>query len=373
MYKHLAKLVLIIFVITGCSSDYKDINDCKSLGTLELICNLQNPEDFAKIPEEDSIVVSQFAGLPELNEGRVLIGKLSKLDLKTNEIEDFDIEFLEKNSLGIGDENCEPYKDFYPHGIDIYEGIKLTGENLSPFLEEASLLAVVNHQKVSSIEFFLIFPDYVTFSDKTNPTLIWVGCTKAPKENTYFNDVVVYDNEGSFFATHQYDKDLGFYYLFFLNIFRFNTGYVYEWNSEDGYSIVPNSAGTWPNGIDMINDDLYVNYRTNGMISKFSNGIRNDLVLRTFLNGGPDNVIAVGDELWIGGQNTDLGQLACIEETVLQCPTPFFVIHADKDLNILKEYNFADVSFGGASVAYPFEDKIFVGAYKSDRIAIFEK
>ena len=136
---------------------------------------------------------------------------------------------------------------------------------------------------------------------------------------------------------------------------------------------MPNSSGTWPNGIEMINGDLYVNYRTNGMISKFSNGIRNDLVLRTFLKGGPDNVIAVGDELWIGGQNTDLGQLACIEETVLQCPTPFFVIHADKDLNIIKEYNFADVAFGGASVAYPFEDKVFVGAYKSDRIAIFKK
>ena len=99
LYKYLTKLVLIIFVITGCSSDYKNINECKSLGTLELICNLQNPEDFAKIPEEDSVVVSQFAGLPELNEGRVLIGKLSKLDLKTNEIEDFDIEFLEKNHL----------------------------------------------------------------------------------------------------------------------------------------------------------------------------------------------------------------------------------------------------------------------------------
>ena len=158
MYKHLAKLVLIIFVITGCSSDYENINDCKSLGTLELICNLQNPEDFAKIPEEDSIVVSQFAGLPELNEGRVLIGKLSKLDLKTNEIVDFDIEFLEKNSLGIGDENCEPYKEFYPHGIDIYEHIKITGDDLSPLLEEASLLAVVNHEKRSRIEFFLIFP-----------------------------------------------------------------------------------------------------------------------------------------------------------------------------------------------------------------------
>ncbi|GIR02639.1 MAG: hypothetical protein CM15mP12_1700 [Gammaproteobacteria bacterium] len=44
----------------------------------------------------------------------------------------------------------------------------------------------------------------------------------------------------------------------------------------------------WPNGIDMIEDNLYVNYRMNGSIAKFSNGKRTDLVLRTYLNGGPD-------------------------------------------------------------------------------------
>ena len=57
----------------------------------------------------------------------------------------------------------------------------------------------------------------------------------------------------------------------------------------------------------------------------------------------------------------------------MHCPTPFFVIHADKDLNIIEEYNFEDVAFGGASVAYPFEDRVFVGAYKSDRIGIFQR
>ena len=98
-----------------------------------------------------------------------------------------------------------------------------------------------------------------------------------------------------------------------------------------------------------------------------------DLILRTYLNGGPDNVTAVGDELWIGGQNTDLGGLSCIPEDVIQCSMPFFIIRADRDLNILEEYNFKDVAYGGASVAYPFEDKVFIGAYKSDRIAIFKR
>ena len=141
----------------------------------------------------------------------MLVGKLSKLNLETQEITDYQIEFLENNNLGIGDQMCEPYKEFYPHGIDIYEDLKIKGDNLSPFLEEASLLAVVNHQKKSSIEFFLIFPDFVNFSNQDEPTLFWVGCTEAPKVTTYFNDVVISDKNGSFYATHQYDKDLGFY------------------------------------------------------------------------------------------------------------------------------------------------------------------
>ena len=71
-----------------------------------------------------------------------------------------------------------------------------------------------------------------------------------------------------------------------MNLLRFNTGYVYKWTKEEGFTVVPNSEGTWPNGIDMIEDNLYVNYRMNGSIAKFSNGKRTDLVLRTYLNGG---------------------------------------------------------------------------------------
>ena len=63
----------------------------------------RNPEDFAGIPHSNSVVVSQFAGLPELNEGRVLVGKLSKLNLETQEITDYEIQFLKNNNLGIGD------------------------------------------------------------------------------------------------------------------------------------------------------------------------------------------------------------------------------------------------------------------------------
>ena len=37
------------------------------------------------------------------------------------------------------------------------------------------------------------------------------------------------------------------------------------------------------------------------------------------------------------------------------------------------EYNFEDVAYGSASVAYPHENKVFIGSYKSDRIAIFKR
>ena len=51
--------------------EYENRDKCESLGTLELICGLQNPEDFAKIPHENAVIVSQFAGLAELNEGEI--------------------------------------------------------------------------------------------------------------------------------------------------------------------------------------------------------------------------------------------------------------------------------------------------------------
>ena len=51
----------------------------KSFGTLELLCGLQNPEDFAEIPNENALIVSQFSGLAELNHGEIKPGILSRI------------------------------------------------------------------------------------------------------------------------------------------------------------------------------------------------------------------------------------------------------------------------------------------------------
>ena len=99
-------------------------------------------------------------------------------------------------------EDCLPIKGpIYPHGIDIYEEFSADGNALSPFLKESSLLAVVNHLEISRIlEFFLVFSEYVEFSDISKPTLFWIGCVKAPEKNTYFNDVVIANEKRRFFC-----------------------------------------------------------------------------------------------------------------------------------------------------------------------------
>ena len=76
-------------------------------------------------------------------------------------------------------------------------------------------------------------------------------------------------------------------------------------------------------------------------------------------------------ELWIAVQNTDLGGLTCMEPEQIQCATPFSVIKTDANLNVLEEFEFNNVAFGGLSVAYPHQNQIFLGSYKSDRIAIY--
>ena len=42
----------------------------------------------------------------------------------------------------------------------------------------------------------------------------------------------------------------------------------------------------------------------------------------------------------------------------------------DSDMEVLEEYNLANVAYGAASVAYPYADSLYFGSYKSDRIAI---
>ena len=384
MYKILLKIlvtvVLIIFlgllsldpILKSFVPEYEDKEECLSKGTLQLICNLQNPEDFAEIPGEDALIISQFAGLAELNEGSTKTGTISRLDLKTKKIQDYEITFIEESGLGIGEENCMPFKQFYPHGIDTHNKLSLKESNkFSPFLEEAHLLAVVNHEVVDRIEFFLFFNDDIIFSDNPNRTLFWIGCVTAPKENTYFNDVVIKDDAGGFFATHQYDKDWDFSKLELYNTFKWDTGYVYEWNKMSGFNIVENSEGAWPNGIEMIEETLFISFRMNGTVASIQNGQRKNFKFRNYLEGGSDNIIAKDNQLWIAVQNTDLGGLSCMKPSQIQCATPFSVITTDKSLNVIKEYNLGDTAFGCLSVVYPYKDELILGSYKSDRIGIF--
>ena len=56
----------------------------------------------------------------------------------------------------------------------------------------------------------------------------------------------------------------------------------------------------------------------------------------------------------------------------MQCATPYSVIVTDKYLNLIKQYEFGNTSFGGLSVVYPYEDELILGSYKSDRIGIFK-
>jgi hypothetical protein len=380
LLKILVTVVLIIFlgllsldpILKSFVPEYEDKEDCLSKGTLQLICNLQNPEDFAAIPGEDALIISQFAGLAELNEGSTKTGTISRLDLKTKKIQDYEIIFIEESGLGIGEENCMPFKQFYPHGIDTHKKVSLKKTNkFSPFLEEAHLLAVVNHEVVDRIEFFLFFNDDIVFSDNPNRTLFWIGCVTAPKENTYFNDVVIKDDAGGFFATHQYNKDWDFSKLELYNTFKWNTGYVYEWNKMSGFNIVENSEGAWPNGIEMIEETLFISFRMNGTVASIQNGQRKNFKFRNYLEGGSDNIVAKDNQLWIAVQNTDLGGLSCMKPSQIQCATPFSVITTDKSLNVIKEYNFGDTAFGGLSVVYPYKDELILGSYKSDRIGIF--
>ena len=69
MYKKYFSLAIIL-LITGCSNEYLDVDSCQSKGVLDLICDMQNPEDFAKIPAGALETLEKLEQLRALENGK---------------------------------------------------------------------------------------------------------------------------------------------------------------------------------------------------------------------------------------------------------------------------------------------------------------
>jgi len=320
---------------------------CKSDQEIQVICLVKNPEDLAVTPDNDFLIVSEFGGIEPLEE--MIPGKLSLLNLKTEEIEPLDMSYS-NNTWGDGLCSRKNNDLLGPHGIDLIT----RNDGLYQ-------LAVVNHIEYESIEM------YELIKSETSWHLIWRGCVRAPVEN-YLNDVSL-KSDGSLFVSHMYDRDSSISSFLLAALFKKKTGYVLQWNNKQGFSKVVESEGSMPNGLayDENNNLLYINDNLGDKVRILDLNNKTS-VADTYLNA-PDNLILTEESLWVTTLDHEiLDTIKCIEYTV--CALPFSVYELDPvTLEEKQRFSFRKTVFGLPTVALPVKDKIWIGSFRSDRIA----
>ena len=328
------------------------ITDCLSDSKLTVYCEFSKPEDIVVLPDNRHLLISEFGAITPLSPENL-----------TGHISLFDTDLLEKKYIEItlgdndwGQESCK--RDdlmFSPHGIDL---------NQRP--DGRYQLAVVNHMPRETIEMFELIHLHNSWS------LIWKGCVDAP-ELGYFNDVAI-KGDGNLFITHMYERGLSLLSLLYISFTKPDTGFVYQWDSRDGFTKVPNSDGSFPNGVSISDDEknLFINYVFNHRTSKLN--LENlNIEAEHISKGTPDNSSIDGDYLWVATQdNTGADLLIHCDETVVQCSLPFTIFKLrQSDLSEVASFSFAQTQMGSVTVAVPHNDKVWLGTFHGDRMASF--
>jgi hypothetical protein len=276
-------------------------------------------------------------------------GKLSLLNLETEEVEPLNMSYS-NNTWGDGLCSRKNNDLLGPHGIDL-----ITRK------DGLYQLAVVNHIEYESIEM------YELIKSETSWELIWRGCVRAPVEN-YLNDVSL-KSDGSLFVSHMYDRDSSVSSFLSAALFKKKTGYVLQWNNKQGFSKVVESEGSMPNGIAYSENNhlLYINNNLGDKVRVLDLNSKT-LVAETYLNA-PDNLILTEESLWVTTLDHEiLDILKCTES--ITCTLPFSVYELDPlTLEEKQRFSFRKTVFGLPTVALPVKDKIWIGSFRSDRIA----
>ncbi|MBT5683795.1 MAG: hypothetical protein HOJ11_02240 [Gammaproteobacteria bacterium] len=324
-----------------------ELLDCQSSTDMEVYCGYKNPEDLVVLPDKKYLVVSEMAEF--LTDAP---GTLSLLNLDTGERELLPVAWAQPEMVR-GDVTC-PAPDsaaFSPHGIDLTQ------------LEDGTLqLLVVNHGKRESVEFF-----EVTQTDQ-GWQLTWQGCATPPGD-PFINDVAAL-KDGGFLVTHMWDKTTAFDEVARRLFAGETTGWVYEWQREQGFKKVLESDDLMPNGIavNAENTKIFVNiYFANKTIK-----IDRDSGEREgeFAVQQPDN-ITVDDEgnLWVASHKNDpIGQ-TCAMVSEGPCLLPYEVIKADSETmqaDVFLSQNGAPMGY--ATVALKVGDRLFMGSAHGDRV-----
>ena len=329
---------------------------CSTSNGIEPFCNLHRPEDMAALPGGRYVLISQMgdfvAGTP---------GSIALFDQDTGNVESLYPVAVAKqpNNPLRGSLGCsEPGARLSPHGID-----------LSPGDGDSHVLLVVNHGGRESVEFFRLS---TRATDKGGMPwqLSWLHCVEAPADS-FLNDVVALP-DGGFAVTNMMPKNAGMLRVTTSMLLGRSTGHVWQWQPKRGFTEIPGSRGTLPNGVALSADGriLYINYTGNNMVRKLER--HSGRVLAEVPVKSPDNSTWSRDgKLLVASLQASMIDFLrpCGLEDIRPCGLPFKIVAVDP-VSMSSEVIFAHsgAPMGMATVALDTDRGLLMGSFVGDRL-----
>lgn len=344
-------LLSLVLFLSACSTEI--VTSCEPDDMVIPICGFQQPEDLEPLPQLGGILVSEMGDM-----GRVP-GALSwhQPGSEPTRVELLNNNNFAKNSGGgtWGETQCSLPDQFSPHGIHL----STRGDSLQ--------LLLVNHSSRERVLFYEVLT-----SPKSPPTLAWRGCVLLP-ENAAINDVAALA-DGGFVVTHMYDKqnDTLAQLTSFLGI---NKGHVWRWQPQQGLRVIAGSEARYPNGIAVSQDgkQFLVNNYIDGEVKAYS--VDTEKLVSVTSVPNIDNSAWLEDgRLLIASHRTPFTMMPCFGVMAGSCGHGYDLVALDTESGATETIfkHQGGGPFGPATVAVPYEGKLYAGSFSGDRIAVLQ-
>jgi len=215
---------------------------CPAEGEMQFLCGIQGAEDIVHLGDSNWLLASGMGA--EGQDGAVHLIDGRNKTFKA---------IFPAEAAGISPDtqmypNCPGAPDpetFTAHGLSL--------NRVGPSEDGSYRLLAINHAR-EAVEVFSVQ------ETASEPDITWVGCVIMP-EGTYTNSVAALP-DGGFVATKMFDpsKPNAFAEIRAGKI----SGLVYEWRPGEGFSVVPGSAMSGPNGIEVSPDGQWIYVATFG-------------------------------------------------------------------------------------------------------------
>ena len=308
---------------------------CKPIGEIQFICNLASAEDLAIVPGSEWVIAS----------GNREGGRLHLISVRQKVATVLFPTATRKERL---DTTAYPT---CPGPLDLEKPdvFRAHGLYLKPGQGALHTLYVVHHGTRESIEVFELD------AGATPPSLTWVGCAPALSTLT-FNSVVALP-DGGFAATSG------------------RTGDVWQYQTATGWTRVPGSEGTAPNGLEISKDGrwLYIAGWADEKLTRLSRdrtAPQKDVIVLGFR---PDNVRMSpdGSVLFAAG-HTDKDGRSIVEPREALRETSNVARIDPRTLEFRRIFQHSAIEgFVASTTAVQIGDEIWLGSQRGDRIAYF--